>query len=233
MPSLKTFTFRAFCRHTNPEQCTEVLYSFYQTSLKHASTNRSVSNNIIKLKSWYTRDNIQGLFFLFFNYDKVGVQSAKRQPKKVSFAMQCKWKDVLQNHKTLLWFYKAHICFGMAHVPLQNITISKGYIKDLTQPYFNITVPLGTSSWPLGHALQRLSKWPQQSSDLNPTAHLWRKLECWLPLRPPCLISLPDFTNALSAEWAEIPTALFQNLLESLPRSMNAGKVANGESTFA
>ena len=39
---------------------------------------------------------------------------------------------------------------------------------------------------------------------------------------------LPDLTNALVAEWKQVPAAMFQHLVESLPRRVNAVISANG-----
>ena len=42
---------------------------------------------------------------------------------------------------------------------------------------------------------------------------------------------LPDLTNALVAEWKQIPAAMFQNLVESLPRRVQAVIAAKGGPT--
>jgi hypothetical protein len=42
---------------------------------------------------------------------------------------------------------------------------------------------------------------------------------------------VPDLTNALVAEWKQVPTAMFQNLLESLPRRVEGVITAKGEPT--
>ena len=69
--------------------------------------------------------------------------------------------------------------------------------------------------------------WSAQSPDLNPK-HLWDELECLLQARPNHPTSVPDLTNALAAEWKQIPTAMFQHQVESLPRRVEAVIVANG-----
>jgi hypothetical protein len=56
-----------------------------------------------------------------------------------------------------------------------------------------------------------------QSPDLNPIKHLWDELECRLQARPNLPISVPDLTNALMAECKQVPAAIFQHLVESLP----------------
>jgi hypothetical protein len=57
---------------------------------------------------------------------------------------------------------------------------------------------------------------------------LWDELECRLwasPNRPP---SVPNLTNALVAEWKQVPTAMVQHLVESLPRRVKAVIAAKG-----
>ena len=73
--------------------------------------------------------------------------------------------------------------------------------------------------------------WPAQSPDLNPIKHLWDELECRLQARPRHPTSVPDLTHALVAEWKQIPAAMFQQLVESLPRRMEAVIAAKGEPT--
>ena len=70
--------------------------------------------------------------------------------------------------------------------------------------------------------------WPAQSPDLN--EHLWDELERLLQARPNHPTSVPDFTNALVAEW-KVPAAMFQHLVESLPRRAEAVIAAKGGPT--
>ena len=61
--------------------------------------------------------------------------------------------------------------------------------------------------------------WPAQSpyQYLNPRSN-----------RP---TSVPNLTNALVAEWKKVPTAMFQHLVESLPRRVEAVIAAKGAPT--
>jgi hypothetical protein len=68
--------------------------------------------------------------------------------------------------------------------------------------------------------------WPAQSHDLNPIAHLWDELECQLRTRPNRPTSL-----MLVAEWKQVPTAMFQHLVESLHRRVGAVIAAKGGPT--
>ena len=70
-----------------------------------------------------------------------------------------------------------------------------------------------------------------QSPDLNPIEHLWDELDHRLRARPNCPTSVPDLTNALVAEWKQVPAAMFQHLVESLPRREEAVLVAKGGPT--
>ena len=73
--------------------------------------------------------------------------------------------------------------------------------------------------------------WPKQSPDLNPIEHLWVELERWLRamrIRP---TSVADLTNALVAEWKQVPAAMFQHLVESFPRRGEAVIEAKGGPT--
>ena len=59
--------------------------------------------------------------------------------------------------------------------------------------------------------------WPVQSPDLNPIGHLWDELERRVRVSPNRPTSVPDVTNSLVADWKQVPAAMFQNLVESLP----------------
>ena len=63
---------------------------------------------------------------------------------------------------------------------------------------------------------------PAQSPDLNSIEHLWDELEHQLRARPNLQTSVPDLTNALVAEWKQVPAAMLQYLVESIPRRLEA-----------
>ena len=71
--------------------------------------------------------------------------------------------------------------------------------------------------------------WPAKSPDLNPVEYLWDKLEHQLRARPNRPTSVPDLTDALVAEWKHVPAAMFQHLVESLPRRVEAVISAKGD----
>jgi hypothetical protein len=57
---------------------------------------------------------------------------------------------------------------------------------------------------------------PAQNPDLNPIKHLWDELESQVRSNLPT--SIPHLTNALVAERKQVHPAMFQHLVESLPR---------------
>ena len=74
--------------------------------------------------------------------------------------------------------------------------------------------------------------WPAQSPDLNPIKHFWEELERRLRTRPNRPTSVPDLTNTLVAEWNQVPASVFQHLVESLPRRVEAVIAANNAHDF-
>ena len=60
--------------------------------------------------------------------------------------------------------------------------------------------------------------WPAKNFALNPIERLWDELEHRLRARPNQPTSVPGLTNALVAEWKQVPAVMFQHLVESLPR---------------
>ena len=64
--------------------------------------------------------------------------------------------------------------------------------------------------------------WPVQSPELKPIEHLWDELERRLRAMLNRPTSVPDLTNTLVAEWKQVPAAMFQHLVESLLRRVEA-----------
>ena len=61
--------------------------------------------------------------------------------------------------------------------------------------------------------------------------HLWDELERRLRARPSCPTSVCYLTNALLEEWSKIPINILLNLVESLPRRVEAVIAAKGGPT--
>ena len=73
--------------------------------------------------------------------------------------------------------------------------------------------------------------WPSQSPDLNPIEHIWDELERRLRSQPNRPSSLPALTSTLMDIWKSIPMVTYQNLVESLPRRVQAVIDAKGGPT--
>ena len=71
--------------------------------------------------------------------------------------------------------------------------------------------------------------WPEP--DFNPIKHLWDELERRLRTRPNRPTAVADLTNVLVGEWKQVPAAMFQHLVESLPRGVEALIAAMGGPT--
>ena len=84
--------------------------------------------------------------------------------------------------------------------------------------YFRMTMPLCTKWGPYRNGLSKFV-WKNltgpHSPDLNSIEHLWDELERWLRARHNRPTSVPNLTNALVAEWKQVPAAMFQHLVES------------------
>ena len=74
--------------------------------------------------------------------------------------------------------------------------------------------------------------WPAWSPDLHLIKHLWDELERCLRARPSRPTSVSDLTNELLEEWSNIPITTFLNLVESLPRRVEAVIAAKGGTSY-
>ena len=73
--------------------------------------------------------------------------------------------------------------------------------------------------WFVENGVEELD-WPAQSPDLKPIEHLWDELERRLRARSNHPTSVPDLTYALVAELKQVHAAMFQHLMESIPRRL-------------
>jgi hypothetical protein len=73
--------------------------------------------------------------------------------------------------------------------------------------------------------------WPAQSADLNPIEHLWVYLKKKLNEYPEPPKEILKLWERAEAEWNKIPVEVCQNLIESMPRRMEAVIKAKGGNT--
>lgn len=70
--------------------------------------------------------------------------------------------------------------------------------------------------------------WPPQSADLNPIEHLWHYLKRKLKEYEVDPRSIQELWERVQAEWDKIPVSVCQNLIESMPRRIEAVLRAKG-----
>jgi hypothetical protein len=70
--------------------------------------------------------------------------------------------------------------------------------------------------------------WPPQSADLNPIEHLWHHLKARLGEYETPSSSIAELWERVQIEWDKIPASVCQNLIESMPRRVEAVLKAKG-----
>ena len=74
-------------------------------------------------------------------------------------------------------------------------------------------------------------EWPAQSPDLNPIEHLWKHLKRQLQKYDTPPKGVYELWERVVEEWNKISSEVCQNLIESMPRRINAVIKANGGHT--
>jgi transposase len=77
-------------------------------------------------------------------------------------------------------------------------------------------------NWITQKKIKILPDWPSQSPDLNPIEHLWHELERRLRKRSVHPKNFYELEEALQEEWKRIPSETYINLIESMPRRIEA-----------
>jgi DDE superfamily endonuclease len=82
----------------------------------------------------------------------------------------------------------------------------------------------------------KVVEWPPISPDLNPIEHVWARLKDWIYQHYPELLELKGesqevkdrFLAALQEGWEALPEELFENLVVSMKRRVEAVRKAKG-----
>ena len=74
-------------------------------------------------------------------------------------------------------------------------------------------------------------KWPAQSPDLNPIEHLWHHLKQQLNAYEVPPAGIHELWDRVQVEWEAIPAEVCRNLIESMPRRVEAVIKAKGGQT--
>ncbi|GFX74145.1 transposable element tcb2 transposase [Trichonephila clavipes] len=72
--------------------------------------------------------------------------------------------------------------------------------------------------------------WPPKSPDMNIIEYIWDALQRAVQKRSPLTLT-PDLWTALQDSWCQLPPALPQILIESIPRRVSALLRARGDPT--
>ena len=81
--------------------------------------------------------------------------------------------------------------------------------------------------WFKNHHMEVLS-WPAQSPDLNPIEHLWQHLKKRLNSYSSHPSGILELVERIQAEWKAIPASVCMDLVESMPRRVEAVIGAKG-----
>jgi transposase len=103
---------------------------------------------------------------------------------------------------------------------------SRGYkFQDDNAP---VHTARNVQNWIKEKKINVLSDWPSQSPDLNPIEHLWSELERRLKKRENYPKNATELEVAMKEEWSQIPQSVLNNLIESMPRRIEACISNNG-----
>src|SRR5438128_5264383 len=91
-----------------------------------------------------------------------------------------------------------------------------------TMPKHSELTAKGVTNWIMEKKIKILPDWPSQSPDLNPIEHLWNKLEKRLKNRKKHPKKATELEIALREKWSLVPHKTYSNLIESMPRRLEA-----------
>lgn len=81
--------------------------------------------------------------------------------------------------------------------------------------------------WFNDHGIEVLP-WPAQSPDLNPIKHLWGHLKKTIGGHEKAPAGMLELWERIQKKWEDIPKEVCQNLIESMPRRVEAVLKAKG-----
>ena len=123
--------------------------------------------------------------------------------------------DGKMNHRDYIQILETHL------LPfINNNHNGRGYLfQDDNAP---VHTAKNVKKWIKTKKVKILENWPSQSPDLNPIEHLWSELERRIRKRPNPAKNLRELECALHEEWSQIPNNTLINLIESMPRRVEA-----------
>jgi len=78
------------------------------------------------------------------------------------------------------------------------------------------------AKWWKQHVGIEIVEWPSKSPDCNPIENLWDVLDRRVRKRTPLPTTLDQLKEALKEEWENIPCEVYQHLVESMDRRVDA-----------
>ena len=125
------------------------------------------------------------------------------------------------NHRDYIQILESHL------LPFINNNYNgRGYLfQDDNAP---VHTAKNVKKWIETKKVKILENWPSQSPDLNPIEHLWSELERRIRKRPNPAKNVRELECALHEEWNQIPNNTLINLIESMPRRVEACIKNNG-----
>ena len=115
---------------------------------------------------------------------------------------------------------------------LPNYRVRQRFMQD-NAPIHTLRV---SRNWLQVHQINTIN-WPPYSPDLNPIEHLWWALKREAYRRNPNIDSIntteswAEFEACLKAAWVAIPNTLIYTLITSMPRRIEACRLARGYQT--
>ena len=73
--------------------------------------------------------------------------------------------------------------------------------------------------------------WPPRSPDLNPIEHVWDEMKRRLRRQVLAPRNSQELRNVVVQEWENLPQGVIQNLIQSMPRRLQAVVTARGGNT--
>ncbi|GFX37116.1 transposable element Tcb2 transposase [Trichonephila clavipes] len=150
----------------------------------------------------------------------------------------------------MLWGMFSWVTLGPVVVVEQTMNAT-GYLKiiaDQLHPYMAYVFPAGNGMFQMDNApcqkseivLEwfqendaefQLMSWPPNSSDINPIEYIWDVMGRQLRVQRPPIRNMTDLCDRCLNIWYNLSPAIYQGLVASMPRRVEAVLYAKGEPT--
>ncbi|GFW39104.1 transposable element Tcb2 transposase [Trichonephila clavipes] len=146
----------------------------------------------------------------------------------------CNWRDMgllIRLDTTLTGDRYVSILFDHLH-PFMPSVHSDG-LGEFQQENATPHTSTITTEWLQEHSFEfRHFRWPPKSSDMNSIAYIWDALKRAVQKRSPPPLTPTDLWTALQDSWCQLPSALLQTLIESMPRRVVELRARGGPTQY-